>query len=79
MSKTLGLKREIGGERGRSPSWWLRVRAAAEANHATNNMSSQHIIANQPKSGSGSNATSDDLGQNSPRRGPGCLPSRVYY
>jgi hypothetical protein len=40
------------GGAGESPGWWLCVGAAAEGTHATNNMSSRRIVANQSKSGS---------------------------
>jgi hypothetical protein len=64
MSKSLGLKWEMGGGAGESPGWWLCVGAAAEATHATNNISSRRIMANQSKSGSESNATADAFGYN---------------
>jgi hypothetical protein len=63
MSKSLGLKWEIGGA-GERPGWWLCVGAAAEATHATNNISSRRVMANQSKSGSESNATADAFGYN---------------
>lgn len=63
LSKSVGLKWETRGG-GESPGWWLCAGAAAEATHATNNMSSRRIMANQSKSGSESNATADALGYN---------------
>lgn len=52
------------GGAGERTNWWLHLGAAAEANGATNNMSSRRIMANQSKSGSESNTTADALGCN---------------
>jgi hypothetical protein len=64
MSKSLGLRWEIGGGAGESPGWWLYIVGCIGCFSRSSNMSSRRIITNQSKSGSESNATADAFGYN---------------